>query len=69
MTKQRVYGRTKTGKPITDEVIDQLAEEAERGYEPGQLSGRRRGPGRPSLGRGTQGVGGGTLASSDKRPK
>jgi hypothetical protein len=47
---RRTYGHTKSGKPITDETIEQLAEEAERGYEPGQLQGRRRGPGRPPLG-------------------
>jgi CRISPR-associated endonuclease/helicase Cas3 len=47
---RRTYGHTKSGKPITDEMIEQLADEAERGYEPGQLQGRRRGPGRPPLG-------------------
>lgn len=49
MTK-RTYSHTKSGKPIDDEMIEALAEEAERGYEPDQLAGRRRGPGRPSLG-------------------
>jgi CRISPR-associated endonuclease/helicase Cas3 len=44
------YGHTEAGKPITDEMIDQLAAEAELGYEPGQLSVRRRGRGRPPLG-------------------
>jgi len=47
---RRTYGHTKSGKPITDAMIEQLADEAERGYEPGQLQGRRRGPGRPPLG-------------------
>ena len=47
---RRTYGHTKSGKPITDEMIEQLAGEAEQGYEPGQLQGRRRGPGRPPLG-------------------
>jgi CRISPR-associated endonuclease/helicase Cas3 len=47
---ERTYGHTKSGKPITDEMIERLADEAERGYEPGQLQGRRRGPGRPPLG-------------------
>ena len=47
---RRTYGHTKSGKPITDEMIEQLAGEAERGYESGQLQGRRRGPGRPPLG-------------------
>ncbi len=50
MTDQRTYGRTKSGEPITDEMIERFAEEAERGYEPGQLKGCRRGPGRPPLG-------------------
>lgn len=50
MTDKRVYGSTKTGAPITDEMINELADEADRGYEPGQLEGRRRGPGRPPLG-------------------
>lgn len=44
------YGRTSSGKLVTEAVIEQLADEAERGYKPGQLQGRRRGPGRPSLG-------------------
>ena len=46
----RTYGHTETGKPITDETIDELAAEAERDYQPGELRGRRRGPGRPPLG-------------------
>jgi CRISPR-associated endonuclease/helicase Cas3 len=46
----RTYGRTRGGKPINDEMIEGLAEEAERGYEPGQLERHRRGPGRPPLG-------------------
>ena len=50
MTSQRTYGRTKSGEPITEEMLEQFVEEAERGYEPGQLKGRRRGPGRPPLG-------------------
>jgi len=46
----RTYGVTGPGAPIDDEMIEALADEAERGYEPGQLEGRRRGPGRPPLG-------------------
>lgn len=46
----RTYGKTATGKPIDDQMIEKLADEAERGYEPGQLHGHRRGPGRPPLG-------------------
>lgn len=44
------YGRTNSGVQITDEVIEQLADEAERGYDQEQLTARRRGPGRPPLG-------------------
>ena len=47
---ERTYRQTKRGLPITDKVIEELAAEAERGYAPGQLKGRRRGPGRPPLG-------------------
>ncbi len=50
MTDQRIYGHTKGGEAITDQTIERFAEEAERGYEPGQLKGRRHGPGRPPLG-------------------
>ncbi len=50
MTAERTYGHTNNGEPITDEVIERLADEAERGYEPGQLRKARRGPGRPPLG-------------------
>ncbi len=49
MTK-RVYGYKKTGEPITDETIASLVDEAERGYEPGQLEKARRGRGRPPHG-------------------
>lgn len=47
---ERTYGHTTSGEPITDTTIEELTDEAERGYEPGQLQGRRRGPGRPPLG-------------------
>jgi CRISPR-associated endonuclease/helicase Cas3 len=50
MTAKRTYGHTKAGKPIDDEMIEELAAEAERGYEPGQLRGKPRGRGRPPLG-------------------
>lgn len=46
----RTYGRTETGRPITDEIIENLTAEAEHGYQPGQLQGKRRGRGRPPLG-------------------
>jgi len=56
MTGKRVYGHTKAGEPVTDEMIELLADEADRGYEPGQLKGHRRGPGRPPLGEAAKSV-------------
>ena len=50
MTDQQIYGHTQSGEPITEEMIERFAEEAERGYQVDQLKGRRRGPGRPQLG-------------------
>lgn len=47
---KRTYGKTKSGKPIDDEMIEALAAEAERGYDPGQLREQPRGRGRPPLG-------------------
>jgi hypothetical protein len=44
------YGHTRNGTPIDDEMIEAFADEAERGFEPAQLQGKRRGPGRPPLG-------------------
>jgi hypothetical protein len=56
MTSERTYGHTKSGKPITEGMIEELAAEAELGYHPGQLQGRRRGPGRPPLGEAAKNV-------------
>ena len=39
--------KTRTGKPVTPEMVETLSAEAERGYEPGALQRRRLG--RPSL--------------------
>ncbi len=47
---RRTYGRTKSGEPIDDEMIEGFAEEAERGYAAQQLRGKPRGRGRPPLG-------------------
>ncbi len=47
---EHIYGQTQSGKPINDQMIENLADEAERGYKSGQLQGQRRGPGRPPLG-------------------
>jgi hypothetical protein len=49
MTK-RTYGHTKSGTSITDEMIEQLADEAERGYDTDRLVARRGRRGRPRLG-------------------
>ena len=50
MTKRRVYGHTKSGRPITDEDVEKLAAEAEAGYDPEQLIARRNKRGRPTIG-------------------
>ena len=54
---ERLHGYTKSGKPISDELIQELVAEAERGYDPAQLQGRPRGRGRPPLGGRAKGVG------------
>ncbi len=48
MAKNTTYGRTKSGAPITDELIDKLAKKAEAGYDVDEIL-RRRG-GRPPIG-------------------
>ncbi len=47
---RRTYSHTAGETPIDDQMINKLADEAEHGYEPGQLHGHRRGPGRLPLG-------------------
>jgi Ribbon-helix-helix protein, copG family len=42
------YGRTRGGKPITDELVEELARKAEEGFDVEQIL-RRRG-GRPPMG-------------------
>jgi predicted DNA-binding protein len=49
MTK-RTYGHTKSGKTIDDELIEELADEAEDGYDVDQVIARRGKRGRPMLG-------------------
>jgi len=46
----RTYGKTKSGQPIDEAMIETLADEADKGYEPGQLLEKPRGRGRPPLG-------------------
>ncbi len=50
MSKDRAYGHTRSGKPITDKGIETLAAEAEAGYEVEALLARRGKRGRPALG-------------------
>ena len=49
MTK-RTYGHTPSGKPIDDDLIDELADEAEAGHDPDEIIERRGKRGRPRLG-------------------
>lgn len=44
------YGNTVSGKPITDELVDELAKKAEAGYDVEETLKRR--PGRPRIGSG-----------------
>jgi hypothetical protein len=48
MPKKKTYGKTKSGQPITDEIVNELAEKAEAGYDVDEIL-RRRG-GRPPMG-------------------
>jgi uncharacterized protein (DUF4415 family) len=50
MSNDRVYGHTRSGKPITDEQVETLAAEAEAGYDVEVLLARRGKRGRPALG-------------------
>ena len=43
------HGRLKDGTPITDEMVEAMADEAERGYDIDEVKARRRG-GRPRMG-------------------
>lgn len=45
----KTHGSKNDGTPVTDEVVEELADEAERGYDVDELLRRRRG-GRPPLG-------------------
>jgi hypothetical protein len=48
MAKHKTYGRRASGVPITDELVAELAEKAEAGYDVDEML-RRRG-GRPPIG-------------------
>lgn len=49
MTENKTHGRTKAGVELTDDVLDELAEQAEAGLD---VTNLRRRPGRPSMGSG-----------------
>lgn len=49
MSRDRVYGHTRSGEPITDKEIETLAAEAEAGYDVDALIARRGKRGRPAL--------------------
>ncbi len=50
MTEHHRYGRTKSGKVITDADIEAVADEAQNGYDVDVLISRRGKRGRPLLG-------------------
>jgi len=49
MTK-RTYGHTASGTPVDDDLLDELADEAEAGYDVAEIIARRSQRGRPRLG-------------------
>jgi uncharacterized protein (DUF4415 family) len=50
MTEPTIHGHTQSGRPITDQDIENLAAEAEASYDVETLIGRRNKRGRPTLG-------------------
>jgi len=52
---KKTHGRTASGVPITDELVTELAEKAEAGYDVDEKLRRRRG-GRPPIGSGAASV-------------
>ena len=52
MTSQKDYGDTGSGVPITDALVEELADEAERGFDVEEVLARRGKRGRPPLGSG-----------------
>jgi hypothetical protein len=50
MTKRNDHGHTKSGTPLTEAVVEELAEEAARGFDVEEVLGRRGKRGRPLLG-------------------
>lgn len=56
MSEEHTYGHTASGRAITDEEVERLAQEAERGYDIDDLLKRRGKRGRPTLGSAPAGV-------------
>lgn len=54
MAKKRSYGKTKSGAPISEELVEKLAGEAEAGYDVEETLQRR--VGRPAIGSGPASV-------------
>ncbi len=54
MTKKKTHGKTASGKPITDELVEELSRKAESGYDVEKTLRRR--PGRPAIGSAPAGV-------------
>lgn len=52
MTGPENLGHTSSGAPITDDLVEVLADEAERGFDVEEILGRRGKRGRPPLGSG-----------------
>lgn len=50
MALKKTYGKTANGAPITDELIEKLSKEAEKGFDVDEILRRRRG--RPAMGSG-----------------
>jgi hypothetical protein len=48
MAKKKTHGKTASGKPITDELVEELSKKAETGYDVEETLRRR--PGRPAIG-------------------
>jgi predicted HicB family RNase H-like nuclease len=48
MARNKTYGKTASGKPITDDLIEKLAAEAEAGYDVDEILRHRKG--RPAMG-------------------
>lgn len=52
----REHGSTRDGGPVTDETIEALVDEAERGYDVEDILQRRQRGGRPAMGSAAAGV-------------